>query len=171
MATFEHGFGNRALGYPYINLDHVAELRPRDGFGFDCLDIKGNRIGSVASVPESRAVVPNIHVDLRLVALFDPDYVQRYPIIAWRIDGFSAIPITYEDLDDQLTCIEWTEGGKTSYVFPEDCICDTWESALERLKESLASRNETRARMKGKPHGNSDRLSNEQATPSATGNQ
>ena len=148
MAMFIDAYGSKSGGYPRVNLDLIAKLRPvraADGRldGYLCENTEGETIATIDphDLPLPGAVVP----DTRGTVLIGfhrwtdgdaPVYVSRYPVVAWRVTGDTAHPVITAELPD-LYCLEHTTGPTTVWVFPFDADFDTFDAALQHAAEAL----------------------------------
>src|SRR5262245_55887462 len=97
------GYGNKTVGYPKINLDHVVEFRPfKNDFGmiaYKCYATNGAEIGAVAGYQlktEPSGVVADSTGTILIGFWLDNDGVLtlcRYPVIAWSVLGTLAEPV------------------------------------------------------------------------------
>jgi len=150
--TFVDGFGNRASGYPLINLDHVAVLHPvtKDGLvdSYRCLDAKGNDLGRIGTYHETKAPSAVVADTTGTILIgFWPDCHQRYPVLAWSVAAHEATPVICEELPD-FYCLEQRDrtgldGTSLIWVFPGDRAFDDYREVLkyaaERRQGPLAS--------------------------------
>jgi hypothetical protein len=153
---FVNGYGRKGEGYPKINLDLVAELRPNLESGkldgFDCYDVHGECVGSVdaGDIPDFYSTIIPDSTGSFVLEWVDhgdgTDSIARYPVVAWRIDhaGYSAEPIIHESLPD-VWCLELRTG---LYVFPEDCFMETLEHATQELKRRENARSKPKTSVK-----------------------
>lgn len=143
--NFATAYGNKRVGYPRINLDHVVSLKPRrddDGWnGWDCIAVDGNIIGTIGQLPDPVAILPNT-APITLIAFWLEDgavHHQRYAVLAWHIEGKCAEPITCHWLaDEALHCYEQRLGDDVAFIFEQqDCVCASWDEALIVARRDL----------------------------------
>ncbi len=147
MATFVDAHGSRGHGYPRVNLDLVAKLRPITGahghLVYACENANGETVATIdpSDVPFPGAVVPDTRGTI-LIGFYrwtdgaTPVYVSRFPVVAWRITGDTAHPVITDTLPD-VYCLEHTTGPTTVWVFPSDSDFDTFDDALRHATEAL----------------------------------
>lgn len=148
MATFVAANGSRGRGYPRVNLDLIAKLRPiLDGTGrvdaYACELPGGETVGMIdpSEIPLPGAVVPETRGTVllgfhRWEDGDDPVYVARHPVVAWRITGDTAHPVIVDDMPD-LYCLEQTAGPTTVWIFPFDAEFDTFDAAITHATKQL----------------------------------
>lgn len=117
MATFVDAHGSRDFRYPRINLDLVAKLCPVKGatgdlVAYRCETTTGETLGTIdpAVVPDAGGIVPETRGTIliafhRWVDGAAPVAVFRHPVVAWRVEGDTAVPIIADELP-KLYCLE-----------------------------------------------------------------
>ena len=164
MPHFVGGFGNKHTGYPKINLDHVARVEPiikgEGGYGYRCFDAKGDDVGRVGDLteehPQIKGLIPNIHDIVYLRFWTDTNGVgyERNLILAWSIDEHWATPVLCEQPGDhEVFCYEQCVHGDTTYVFPDDCTCRTFEEARAYAGTQVDARERAREVREQAHHG------------------
>jgi hypothetical protein len=165
MANFVDGFGNKSRGYPLINLDQVAVLRPRkhDGWqSFECFDAENRCLGSISSdtldelTNRQRLVIPNT-AGIVLLSFQEDDThesgieMDRYAVLAWRVEGTWPTPIILEEIHEgDIYCYEQRIGDHLSYIFPSYPTLTTIEEARAKARTLLTQRQERAARQSSK---------------------
>lgn len=146
--NFRDAHGSEALGYPKINMDLVAVLRPVRSGGkyseveFDCYDINDEKLGriSAANIDDDQGVVVPDHTGTFVLSFYeDTDDIGfiKHPVIAWRIVGKSAEPIICESMPSYGHWCLWNEGSG-EYVFPEDSSYKELDGVKALIRENFA---------------------------------
>jgi len=146
VTDFVEADGNKRLGWPQINLDHVATLRSIPGGKFECLTAKGENLGVIhdyqlrdtplAIVPETR------HTMLYSFSLDRGElYTSRLPILAWAIDGVEcAKPVCCAEYGYDSSNVVWCyeiNDPTPFWIFPDGDSCPTLEEAAAHARAVL----------------------------------
>jgi hypothetical protein len=138
MANFVRGL---RFSDGYVNLDLVSVVKPRPkdehgrSFGWDCWDANQDPLPSVAMLDDPRTIIPNQHLNLRVIIFWSDELYNRLPILAWKIDDSVAIPLTFETLDDcSAWCIEYPGLDGPVFQFPDGEPLLEMETAIEHVK-------------------------------------
>jgi len=156
MAKLVEAYGNDILGFPLINLDLIQYFDPmKDAKGnraYICRGSDGERVGIVAARfvdTDDSIIIPDTTKTILVSFYLNEDgsrvEVIRFPVIAWKLSSDNGSePIICESLPEEW-CLElprFRDGDSSTWVFPEDCTCSTWEEAMNYAYNMLKAREE-----------------------------
>lgn len=155
MSRIVDAYGNARLGYPKINLDHVATFKPRPGIpgksiaAYECFTADGERLGEVGAYDvdreERHAIVPETSGTTAVSCYLDGEQVrtERLPVIAWDVCVLNHEPLVHPICCEALGEVWFLEiwdpraNAISNWVSPGVCSFDTLEAALLWARERL----------------------------------
>jgi hypothetical protein len=142
MPRFVQAHGNKHLGYPLLNLDHVARVREKKEEGkipaYECFDREGHSLGTISQYEVDLADAPSGIVaetsGTVLIAVWD-DFEERFPILAWSIASGTATPVICESLPEHYVLEMRLTGEAPRWVIPEHSSFDDMAKAIASARD------------------------------------